>query len=78
MARPYRIHTLGHSTREFDEVVRMLRAHDVTLLADVRRALPPGVPDPTTDRRPGVDGAAPPLDRDAVLSAYLDLVCLRT
>ncbi|GAB7075662.1 DUF488 domain-containing protein [Streptomyces sp. JCM 18897] len=37
MARPYRIHTLGHSTREFDEVVRMLRAHDVTLLADVRR-----------------------------------------
>ncbi|WPR52415.1 DUF488 domain-containing protein [Streptomyces sp. S399] len=36
MARPYRVHTLGHSTREFDEVVRMLRAHDVTCLVDVR------------------------------------------
>ncbi len=35
MARPYRIHTLGHSTREFDEVVRMLRAHDVNDVDDL-------------------------------------------
>ncbi|MEV8554488.1 DUF488 domain-containing protein [Streptomyces glaucescens] len=31
-----RICTLGHSTRGFDEVMEMLRAHDVTCLVDVR------------------------------------------
>ncbi|GAA2568710.1 MULTISPECIES: DUF488 family protein [Streptomyces] len=31
-----RICTVGHSTRGFDEVVEMLRAHDVTCLVDVR------------------------------------------
>lgn len=30
------VFTIGHSTREVDEVVRMLHAHDVTLLVDVR------------------------------------------
>jgi len=34
-ARP-RIFTIGHSTREFAEVVGMLRQHDVTCLVDVR------------------------------------------
>ncbi|MFD5025955.1 trypsin-like peptidase domain-containing protein [Streptomyces sp. NPDC058373] len=54
--------------------------HPLTLrlLADVRRALPPGVPDPAGSRGPGEDGSALPLDRDAVFSAYLDLMCLRT
>lgn len=31
-----RICTIGHSTRDVDELVRMLRANDVTCLADVR------------------------------------------
>ncbi|MFI2671164.1 trypsin-like peptidase domain-containing protein [Streptomyces albidoflavus] len=54
--------------------------HPLTLrlLADVRRALPPGVPDPAGRLVPGEDGSALPLDRDAVFSAYLDLMCLRT
>ncbi|AMM07929.1 Large Pro/Ala/Gly-rich protein [Streptomyces albidoflavus] len=54
--------------------------HPLTLrlLADVRRALPPGVPDPSERQGPGEDGSALPLDRDAVFSAYLDLMCLRT
>ncbi|PKA33993.1 hypothetical protein SM8_006800, partial [Streptomyces sp. SM8] len=54
--------------------------HPLTLrlLADVRRALPPGVPDPAERPGPGEDGSALPLDRDAVFSAYLDLMCLRT
>ncbi len=30
------IHTIGHSTRTFDELVRLLRRHDVDHLADVR------------------------------------------
>lgn len=30
------IHTIGHSTRTLAELVGLLRAHDVTLLADVR------------------------------------------
>lgn len=33
---PTRIFTIGHSTREFDELLEMLRANGVTLLADVR------------------------------------------
>ncbi|MFE6716734.1 trypsin-like peptidase domain-containing protein [Streptomyces albidoflavus] len=54
--------------------------HPLTLrlLADVRRALPPGVPDAAERPGPGEDGSALPLDRDAVFSAYLDLMCLRT
>ncbi|MGW9641861.1 trypsin-like peptidase domain-containing protein [Streptomyces albidoflavus] len=54
--------------------------HPLTLglLADVRRALPPGGPDPGGRLVPGEDGSALPLDRDAVFSAYLDLMCLRT
>ncbi|MFE9318452.1 hypothetical protein ACFYNV_25665 [Streptomyces albidoflavus] len=54
--------------------------HPLTLrlLADVRRALPPGVPDLAERLVPGEDGSALPLDRDAVFSAYLDLMCLRT
>lgn len=31
-----RICTIGHSTREFDEVLRMLRSNDITCLVDVR------------------------------------------
>ncbi|MFH8442039.1 DUF488 family protein [Streptomyces sp. NPDC018026] len=31
-----RVHTIGHSTRAFDEVLDMLRSHDITCLADVR------------------------------------------
>lgn len=30
------VFTIGHSTRSVDEVVRMLRSNDVTMLADVR------------------------------------------
>jgi uncharacterized protein (DUF488 family) len=30
------IHTVGHSTRTFDEFVRLLRRHDIDHLADVR------------------------------------------
>ncbi|WP_406729325.1 DUF488 domain-containing protein [Streptomyces sp. GD-15H] len=30
------IHTVGHSTRDFDEVLKMLRDNDVTCLVDVR------------------------------------------
>jgi uncharacterized protein (DUF488 family) len=32
-----RIYTIGHSTREFQEFVGLLRAHGVTRLADIRR-----------------------------------------
>ncbi|MFG2564123.1 DUF488 family protein [Streptomyces sp. NPDC048567] len=32
----HRICTIGHSTREFGELVELLRRNDVTLLADVR------------------------------------------
>ncbi|MDT0264864.1 DUF488 domain-containing protein [Streptomyces sp. DSM 44915] len=32
----HRVCTVGHSTREVDELVTMLRAHDVTCLVDVR------------------------------------------
>ncbi|MEU4983170.1 DUF488 domain-containing protein [Streptomyces sp. NPDC021969] len=31
-----RVHTIGHSTRAFDEVLDMLRSHDITCLVDVR------------------------------------------
>lgn len=31
-----RVHTIGHSTRAFDEVLDMLRGHDITCLVDVR------------------------------------------
>ncbi|MYS49892.1 DUF488 family protein [Streptomyces sp. SID6013] len=31
-----RVYTIGHSTREFDEILEMLRSHDVTCLVDVR------------------------------------------
>lgn len=33
---PARVFTIGHSTREFEEVVEMLRAHGVQTLVDVR------------------------------------------
>jgi uncharacterized protein (DUF488 family) len=33
----HRVCTIGHSTREFDEVVGMLRNNNVTCLVDVRR-----------------------------------------
>jgi uncharacterized protein (DUF488 family) len=33
---PKRVFTIGHSTREFDEVVAMLQANEVTDLVDVR------------------------------------------
>ncbi|AXH96707.1 DUF488 domain-containing protein [Ornithinimicrobium avium] len=33
---PLRVYTVGHSTRELDEVVQMLRANGVDLLCDVR------------------------------------------
>lgn len=36
------------------------------------------MPDPAERPGPGEDGSALPLDRDAVFSAYLDLMCLRT
>ena len=35
-ATPLRIFTVGHSTRPFDEFVRILRAHGVEAVADVR------------------------------------------
>ncbi|MFE2463200.1 DUF488 family protein [Streptomyces sp. NPDC059402] len=31
-----RVYTIGHSTRGFDEVLEMLRCHDITCLVDVR------------------------------------------
>ncbi|MET9352827.1 DUF488 domain-containing protein [Streptomyces sp. NPDC006617] len=31
-----RVHTIGHSTRAFDEVLDMLRSHAITCLVDVR------------------------------------------
>ncbi|WP_164417460.1 DUF488 domain-containing protein [Streptomyces salinarius] len=31
-----RVYTIGHSTRGFDEVLEMLRGHDITCLVDVR------------------------------------------
>ncbi len=34
---PRRIHTIGHSTHELDELVALLARHAVTALADVRR-----------------------------------------
>jgi uncharacterized protein (DUF488 family) len=34
---PNPIHTIGHSTREADELVELLRQHGVDLLVDVRR-----------------------------------------
>jgi uncharacterized protein (DUF488 family) len=34
--RPVPVCTIGHSTRSFDQVLGMLRAHDVTALVDVR------------------------------------------
>lgn len=34
--RSDRVFTIGHSTRDFDEVLEMLRTNGVTLLADVR------------------------------------------
>lgn len=33
---PRVIHTIGHSTRSFDELMALLEAHGITLLADVR------------------------------------------
>ncbi|CAL9331475.1 hypothetical protein SUDANB70_00086 [Streptomyces sp. enrichment culture] len=30
------VHTVGHSTRTFDEVLEMLRVHDISCLVDVR------------------------------------------
>ncbi|CAL9333736.1 hypothetical protein SUDANB174_00122 [Streptomyces sp. enrichment culture] len=30
------VYTIGHSTRSFDEVLDMLRTHDITCLVDVR------------------------------------------
>ena len=32
-----RIYTIGHSTRTLDELVSLLREHDITRLADIRR-----------------------------------------
>jgi uncharacterized protein (DUF488 family) len=31
------VHTIGHSTRSIDEIVTLLREHDINLLVDVRR-----------------------------------------
>jgi len=31
------LHTIGHSTRSSDEIVALLRGHDIQLLADIRR-----------------------------------------
>ena len=35
-AAPHIVYTIGHSTRTFDEVLLMLRAHGITALVDVR------------------------------------------
>ncbi|MGW9497907.1 DUF488 domain-containing protein [Streptomyces prasinus] len=32
----HRIHTVGHSTRDFEEMLELLRGHDITCLVDVR------------------------------------------
>ena len=34
--RGLRLYTIGHSTRTLDELVALLRAHDVSILADIR------------------------------------------
>lgn len=34
---PFTLWTVGHSTRSLDELVRVLRAYDIELVADVRR-----------------------------------------
>jgi len=31
------VYTIGHSNRSFDEFIKLLKAHDVTLVVDVRR-----------------------------------------
>jgi uncharacterized protein (DUF488 family) len=36
VATPLRIHTIGHSTRSFDDFVALLEAHGVRQLADIR------------------------------------------
>lgn len=46
-----RIHTIGHSTRSFDDLVEMLRPHGITALVDVRSF-------PSSRRHPQWDQAA--------------------
>lgn len=36
MKAPNAVHTIGHSNREFDEVIAMLRANSITDLVDIR------------------------------------------
>jgi uncharacterized protein (DUF488 family) len=35
-SRPLRLWTIGHSTRPIEEFIRLIQAHDIQLLADVR------------------------------------------
>jgi len=48
--RGVRVYTIGHSTRPFDELVALLRAFDVDLVADIRSI-------PRSRHNPQYDGA---------------------
>src|SRR5215471_15737792 len=48
--RGVRVYTIGHSTRPFDELVGLLRAFDVDLVADIRSI-------PRSRHNPQYDGA---------------------
>ena len=55
---PCVVHTIGHSTRTFDEVLAMLRAHDITCLVDVR-SLPSSRKHPQWNQAAIVDALPP-------------------
>ncbi len=48
-SQPFTIFTIGHSTRALDEFIRLLQAHDVALVADVR-SVPRSRHNPQFDR----------------------------
>ncbi|MFI8951551.1 DUF488 family protein [Streptomyces sp. NPDC053750] len=55
---PLRIWTVGHSTRDFDEMLRLLRGHDITCLVDVR-SFPSSRKYPQWDRSAIVEALPP-------------------
>lgn len=66
MSHPLTVWTIGHSTRSADEFVHVLRAHDVEVVADVRRF-------PGSRRHPqfGSEALAARLAADGVDYAWL-------